>query len=179
MIKTTISALAIAGLAIASPAFAATAVTSDTGTVNITGSVAKKCQFTGTDPELLALGELSGADGKLDTAKVNNQTKNLTAWCNAASKVSVTANPIKAKLIAAPNASFDDRVEYTATALIGAVSANDATDATVLQTAGTDQNVGIFSSTVGITLSNASTINNALLVADDYEGSVTVTLTPQ
>jgi hypothetical protein len=179
MIKTAISALAIAGLAAASPAFAATAPVSDTGTVNITGTVGKKCQFTGTDPETLNLGELAGIDGKLDTAKVDNKTKNLTAWCNAASKVSVTANPIKAQVITAPSTSFDDRIEYKATATIGATSADDTTDAGTLQLAGLDQNVGIFSSTVVVTLSNSSTTNSGLLVADDYAGSVTVTLTPQ
>lgn len=176
MIRNAISALAASALVLAAPALAATP---DTGTVNITGSVGKKCKFTQASA-LIPLGELAGADGKLDATVVNGKTATLVAWCNAPAQVKVTANPIKAGAVAAPaGGQFDDRVEYTATASIGAVAATDATDAGATQAEGTGQNVGIFSSNVGLALSAASTINSGLLVADDYSGSVTVTLTPQ
>jgi len=175
MIRNAISALAVSTLALAAPALAATP---DTGTVNITGSVGKKCKFTQASA-LIPLGELADADGKLNATVVNGQTATLVAWCNAPAQVAVTANPIKASSVTAPTTQFDDRVEYTATATIGAVAATDGTETGATQTAGTAQNVGIFSSNVGVALSGAATTNSGLLVADDYSGSVTVTLTPQ
>lgn len=175
MIRNALTALAVSALALATPAFAATP---DTGTVTITGSVGKKCKFT-AGTATIALGELADADGKLKAGLVESGTATLTAWCNAPATVAVTANPIKAATVTAPSNQFDDRIEYTATATIGAVTANDTTDAGAAQILGAASSVGIFSSDIGIALSAASTINSGLLVADDYAGSVTVTLTPQ
>ena len=182
MMNKTLAALAVSSLALATPAFAAG--TADTGTVNISGVVGKKCHFTGPTPASITLGELADTTtGKLNDTVVEAATATLTAWCNAAASMAVTANPLKAGTYVAPDSNFDDRIEYTATASIstsaGAKTASDTTDAGLVQAAGTGTSVGIFSSSMGITFTNANTANNGLLVADNYTGSVTVTLTPQ
>jgi type 1 fimbria pilin len=43
-----------------------------TGTVDITGSVEERCEFT-IDSGLIALGELSGTGGTLDVSQVNGR----------------------------------------------------------------------------------------------------------
>jgi hypothetical protein len=64
---------------------------------------------------------------------------------------------------------------YTATATTGAVSANDAS---LTAGAGSASTVGLFSGTINVVLSAASSPNNGLMVAGIYTGNVVVTLTP-
>ena len=118
--------LAAAPLALlASPVLAQSA----TGTVAIDGSVAGRCLFT-TDNATISLGELalsgSGATaGKLDASKVNGQNRTLVGWCNStAATMSVTSTALTNQAVAA--SGFDNRVDYTATALANSVSATDS-----------------------------------------------------
>ncbi|MFL6858667.1 MAG: hypothetical protein ACJ8DZ_05435 [Allosphingosinicella sp.] len=144
-----------------------------TGTVTINATVAQKCLFT-TPSATITIPELAGADGKLDPATVNGQTKTLVGWCNGtAATMAVAATPITT---AAPGgASFDNRVDYTATALANAVSANDTS---TIAGAGTPQTVGVFSGDIVVTLSGAASPGGKLLLAGAYTGNVTVTLSP-
>lgn len=159
---------------IASPALAQ----DSEGTVEVTGSVAGRCLFT-TPSDFIDLGELalSGSDtnaGKLDASVVNTApAAELVGWCNhAAATMEVQATPLVNIADAADG--FTNRIDYTATA-----SANEAsaTDSTVDEAGGDAADVGMFTGTITVDLSDAAT-DGGLLVAGDYAGDVTVTLRP-
>lgn len=156
---------------LASPALAQTAVT---GTVDINGSVAGRCMFT-IPNKTISLGELSlASNGKLDASKVNGRSETLEGWCNnTAASMTVTTTQLTTAT-AAPT-GFDNRVDYTATAVTGSVN---ATDSSLTAGAGSASTVGLFSGNIVVTLSSASSPNNGLMVAGAYSGNVVVTLTP-
>lgn len=158
---------------LASPALAQ----SVTGTVDITGSVAGRCLFT-IPNEVIDLGELSlsgtdGNAGKLNTAVVNGRNATLVGWCNSAS-ASMEVEATKLTNTASIANGFTNTIDYLATATANQV---DATDTTTVAGAGTPANVGMFTGSVLVTLSNAAT-DGSLLVAGDYSGEVVVTLKP-
>lgn len=166
--------LAIPAALAASPALAQ----SSTGTVSIDGSVAGRCLFT-VPNQTISLGELAlsgtGATaGKLDVAKVNGKSATLVGWCNnAAATMTVTSTALTNA--ATPAAGFDNRVDYTASALANSIT---ATDSSISAGAGAAQTVGMFTGNVVVTLSAASTPTSGLLVAGAYTGNVVVTLAP-
>lgn len=159
---------------IASPVLAQ----SSTGTVDITGTVAGRCLFT-TPNKTISLGELSlpgssGTAGKLDVSKVNGRNETLVGWCNnSAATMTVTTTQLTNPASAATG--FDNRVDYTGTAVANAVSANDTS---LTAGAGAPSTVGMFSGNIVVTLSAASSPNNGLMVAGTYTGNVIVTLAP-
>ncbi len=156
---------------LASPAMAQSAVD---GTVDINGSVAGRCMFT-VPNKTISLGEISlASNGKLDVAKVNGRNETLTGWCNnTAASMTVTSTELT-NSTSAPT-GFDNRVNYTATAVTGSTSASDSS---VVAGAGTPSSVGLFTGDIVVTLSNASSPTNGLMVAGTYTGNVVVTLTP-
>lgn len=157
---------------LASPAMAQS--TSVTGTVDINGSVAGRCMFT-VPSKTISLGEISlAADGKLDVTKVNGRNETLTGWCNNTTASMTVTSTALTNGTSAP-AGFDNRVDYTATAVTGSTSANDSS---VTAGAGAASNVGLFTGNIVVTLSNASSPTNGLMVAGTYTGNVVVTLTP-
>lgn len=151
---------------------------SATGTVDLTGSVEGRCLFT-VPNETISLGELalSGADGlagRLDAAKVDNQSATLSGWCNhAAATMKVEALPLL-NTAAANDAAFTNRIDFLATADANGATASDTTIDTV---AGSEESVGMFAGDVVVTLASASAAGK-LLVAGDYSGQVLVTLAP-
>jgi hypothetical protein len=159
---------------LASPVAAQTA----TGTVDITGSVAGRCLFT-LDNESIPLGEISltgtgSTAGKLDVSKVNGQNRTLIGWCNnTAASMTVTTTQLTNPAAAAPG--FDNRVDYTATAVANATSASDTS---LTAGAGAPGTVGMFTGNIVVTLSSASSPTNGLMVAGGYSGNVVVTLAP-
>ena len=169
MHKFTILALPL--VVLASPALAQS---SATGTVNIDGSVAGRCMFT-LPNATISLGEISlASNGKLDPSKVNGRTATLTGWCNNTSaSMSVTTTQLTTGT-SAPT-GFDNRVDYTGTAVTGTVS---AADSSLTAGAGTPSTVGLFTGNIVVTLSGASSPSNGLMVAGTYTGNVVVTLTP-
>ena len=70
---------------------------------------------------------------------------------------------------------FDNRVDYTATAVANSASASDSS---LTAGAGTASTVGLFTGNIVVTLSGASSPSNGLMVAGGYTGNVVVTLTP-
>ncbi|MFM5893073.1 MAG: hypothetical protein ACKOQM_01390 [Novosphingobium sp.] len=164
--------LAIPAVLAASPAFAQS--TSVTGTVNIDGSVAGRCTFTLPSVNL-SLGELSlASNGKLDVSRVNGKQATLTGWCNnTAATMAVTTTQLTTGT-AAPT-GFDNRVDYTATAVANSASASDSS---LTAGAGTPSTVGLFTGNIVVTLSAASSPSNGLMVGGGYTGNVVVTLTP-
>lgn len=163
--------LALPAALIAGPALAQSAVT---GTVNIDGSVAGRCSFT-LNNATISLGEISlASNGKLDVSKVNGKTATLTGWCNnTAATMAVTTTQLTTGTAA--TTGFDNRVDYTGTAVANAVSASDSS---LVAGAGTASTVGQFTGNIVVTLSAASSPANGLMVAGAYTGNVLVTLTP-
>lgn len=155
----------------------ALAQTSDvTGTVQVSGSVAPRCQFVAPTTVQLDLGELSlSSDGGLDTTKVNGQSKKLNGWCNGASaRIWVEAQPLTNTASAGTSGSFTNVVNYTATANAGSAA---PTDTSAVGGAGSPVTLGLFSGDIDVVLS-ASTAGSKKLVAGSYAGNVIVTLSP-
>jgi hypothetical protein len=115
-----------------------------------------------------------GTAGKLNAGAINGQTRTLVGWCNGSvSKMAVETQALVNKDFApAAPAGFDKRVDYTATAVANAVSANDSS---LLSGAGEASTVGLFTGNVVVTLSDATSPNSALLIAGGYQGQVLVT----
>ena len=164
--------LAIPAVLVASPAFAQSGTA--TGTVTIDGTVAGRCMFT-LPNATISLGEISlASNGKLDVSKVNGRNATLTGWCNNTSAtMSVTTTQLTTGTAA--TTGFDNRVDYTGTAVTGSVSASDSS---LVAGAGTPSTVGQFSGNIVVTLSGASSPTGGLMVAGTYTGNVVVTLTP-
>ncbi|MDT0508335.1 hypothetical protein [Novosphingobium sp. MMS21-SN21R] len=164
--------IAVAGL----PAIAS--AQSATGTVDVNGSVEGRCLFT-VPNETISLGELAlggtdGTAGRLDTAKVDNQSATLSGWCNhAAATMKVEALAL-VNSAATTSASFTNRVDFTASAAANGATASDTTTDTAV---GAEEDVGMFAGDVVVTLASASA-GGKLLVAGDYAGQVLVTLAP-
>lgn len=163
--------LALPAALLAAPAFAQSGVT---GTVDINGTVAGRCMFT-LPNATISLGEISlVTNGKLDASKVNGKSATLTGWCNnTAATMAVTTTQLTTATAA--TTGFDNRVDYTGTAVANAVS---AADSSLTAGAGTASTVGQFTGDIVVTLSGASSPNSALMVAGTYNGNVLVTLTP-
>lgn len=166
--------LALAALPAILAASPALAQSGATGTVTIDGSVAGRCMFT-LPNATISLGELSlSSNGRLDVSKVNGRSATLNGWCNGtASTMSVTTTQLTNTVTA--TTGFDNRVDYTGTAVANAASASDSS---LTAGAGTAVTVGQFSGDVVVTLSAASSPTNGLMVAGSYTGNVQVTLTP-
>lgn len=158
------------------PLVASAASAQVTGTVAINGTVANRCSLS-INSQTISLGEMSQtADGRLNTAVVNGQNRTLTGFCNGATaRMTVEAQPLLNPAAAA--AGFDNRVDYTATAVANSVSGTDSSLASS-PGAGSSVAVGAFAGNIVVTLSAASSPNNGVLVAGGYNGQVLVTLTP-
>src|SRR3954471_15225035 len=160
---------AAVAFATAAPAFAQV-----TGEVDVEGHVDDRCQFAILDHAIIDLGEISDDDGRLDEGAVDVGTATLQGWCNgSASTIGVEAFPLINAAAASP--SFDNRVDYRATATAGnAAPVDDTTDAG----AGADVSLGLFNGDIVVDISNSASPNNRLMVAGDYVGRIVVTLTP-
>jgi hypothetical protein len=169
--------LALAALAL--PLLAGTAHAQNaTGTVTIDGSVAGRCTLS-VNSASISVGEMSlPADGKLNAAVINGQSRNLTGFCNgAAANMTVQAQPLlNITAPGAPATGFDNRVDYTATATAGNVNGTDSSVGALSD--GTPVTIGQFSGNIAVTLSAASSPNSGILVGGTYQGQVLVTLKP-
>lgn len=175
----------IALLTVAVSAMAAMAA-GVTGSVGVDGTVANRCVFTSTNV-VLNIGEMintsgpSGSIGLLDPSKVNSQTAVLSGLCNGTSAtMSVRAFPmLNTSFASAAPSGFSKRVDFTATAQVltgsGIVSVSNDT---VSPAASLPQSLGVFANDINVSFSNVAAVNNALLIAGSYEGSVVVTLSP-
>jgi hypothetical protein len=152
---------------------------SASGSVNVTGSVASNCAFTGQSTVNLALGELAGQDGTLNASVANSPPyATLAGWCNSAgSTMSVSAT--KMNLQNAPQntpAGFITQLNYKASATVGSTTATYDTAVSGSQ-AGASKTVNAFSSNniqVGVAFDTA----NGLLLSGTYGSTISVTLTP-
>ena len=169
--------IVIAALALPLMAGAAHAQTV-TGTVSIDGTVASRCSLS-INSATISVGEMSlAADGKLNGAVINGQSRNLTGFCNgAAANMTVQAQPLlNITAPGAPAAGFDNRVDYTATATAGAANGTDSSVGALSD--GAHVTIGQFTGNIAVTLSAASSPTSGILVAGTYQGQVLVTLKP-
>ena len=163
--------------ALALPFAASSASAQVTGTVNVDGTVANRCSLS-INSATISVGEMSlPATGKLNTAVVDGQNRNLTGFCNgAAATMAVEAQPLlNISSPGAPPAGFDNRVNYTATAAAGAAN---GTDSSIVAGAGSPVALGQFNGDILVTLSASSSPTAGILVAGTYQGQVLVTLNP-
>jgi hypothetical protein len=181
-------ALPLAVLAV--PAFAveaSPASDNDSATVTVTGNVANLCILGDPSVPNVDVGQMvntSGANvGKIAT--IGNQVVNLpNSFCNfAGTQVGVTTSALLGPA-GTPPASFSRAVNYTATAsgwaaANAAATSGAAFDGSTPSASGTGgtQN-GPKLNTIVVTLSSFTVPENRLLVAGQYDGTVTVTLGP-
>jgi hypothetical protein len=157
----------------------ASAGSAASGNVDIYGHVDAKCDIT-NDPVTLDLGEISQSNGQLDTGAVNNKTASLTAWCNGAgSKMAVSTTRITLQGAHTTPTGFADAIDYTATATVGAASASDSTTANP-NPAPPGVTVGAFTGSIQVKLTGAGAVGGSslLMLAGNYHGTTTVTLSP-
>jgi hypothetical protein len=146
-----------------------------TGCVTINAHVAADCAMT-VGSDAIHLGEISNASSNLDTAVVNAGTASLAGFCNGTtSTMTVEASALTGPATTA--SGFTNIVNYTAKAALHGAPAVFATDDSSVTGAGSPATVGVFTDTIDVTLSNASS-PTGMLVAGAYTGSVIVTLTP-
>jgi hypothetical protein len=130
--------------------------------------------------DVLDLGDLTGATGQLVNDFAQNATKTLASsyYCNAPSKVTIEAEPLKSTVVATvgDTQSFTNRVDYTALVNWGGEA---------LEVASTEPPGGkefdIGQATIGemkLTLSDPRVDGprNLRPVAGSYEGKVTLTI---
>ncbi len=176
--------MAIAAL----PAGAWAQSNSDEGDVSINGTVAPLCILGDPAPALVDLGQMAETSG-LRVGRVRtiaNQTVTLpNSFCNfAGSVVTIEASAMLTDDPTAPQSGFARAVNYTATAN-GWASLPSTTTTSALGDGSNPDSSG-FGSTqplpniadIEVELSGFSVPGDALMVADNYSGLVTVTLGP-
>lgn len=164
---------AIAAAAISTPAFAA-----DT-TIDISGTASARCGVDAATP--ITLGELANGDGSLNAAAVNvSQTAVVgNAFCTGTSNtVEIDADPLLRVGGTPPGTpgTFGTQINYSVALSAGALSLSNATANAATSVSG----VPAFTFATGdVAISGATLTGGATkILAGDYEGSVTVTLTP-
>lgn len=184
----------IALIAMTAAATIATPAMADvTGTINITGSVEKKCfVLNGTDVSstfgtTVAMGELAKSDGTLKDssvlagtfASVGGSALNARVVCTSATPdVSVKAEPLVNS--AGAVSGYDASVDYTADVKFYLVGSNstvsDASANTAATTATLSSRLAGTGTNVEVRTSNWTA--DGVLVAGDYTGKITVVIAP-
>ncbi|HEY1836181.1 MAG TPA: hypothetical protein VGG36_00870 [Rhizomicrobium sp.] len=175
------AAVLIPGLAFASPVAPATA------TVTLTGSIGNACHMGDLSSSQISVGTLTNSsDGTLAAISGSPNTTITGSWCNVGSKITISALPMVAQgYSGSPPSGFTKAVNYTATESgWGAPTPSDTSQGT---TSGADSGSHSGSADVGtaeantitVTLSNfTAPVSGSRLVADNnYQGTITVTLT--
>lgn len=166
--------LMLSGCAALALVSAAPALAQAEGEVDVEGYVDDRCQFAVLDHAIIDLGEISDDAGRLDEGAVDAGQATLQGWCNgSAATIWVEAFPLINASAASP--SFDNRVDYRATATAGsAAPIDDTTDAG----AGGDVPLGLFNGDIVVDISNSASPTNGMMIAGDYVGRIVVTLAP-
>jgi hypothetical protein len=175
-------AAATLGLLSAGAALAQPAPTDVTGDVGIGGVVTPRCGFNSTDVTI-NIGEMSFTSGpsasiaKFNPTTLNSRSTTLNGFCTGANAtMTVQAHPmLNTSFVGAPPSGFDDRVDFTATATEGVVSASASSTS---GSPGAPSTVGVFANDIVVSFSNSATPGGGRLIAGPYTGSVDVVLTP-
>lgn len=148
------------------------------GTVSLSATATARCGFTdGGQDTNLPLGELTQADGRLDTSKVNGKTASLGGWCSGAgSTISINAGRISRVLLPSSLPSdFSAQIDYQA-----AVTINGQTAQSQSNVGGSSPVVvGPFAGNITVAMNNAQTVGGAnrfLVAGGTYFGQVQITI---
>lgn len=170
-------ALALGLAATASGAAAQASFATDSDALTVRTTVAPFCgNLAAADP--IELGALTGAEGfVVDQFAGAPKYESPGYYCNAPSKVTLTATPLKRTpaIAISDTSSFVDRIDYKASLAWGAGIAGSIetlAGAPVVITA-TQPHTGLLQ----LTLSDPQIDDTARPIAGDYAGSVTVTVT--
>lgn len=192
MMKTLLtSTVTLAALAVAGSAFAQSAE----GQVDISGSVAGKCAAIGSFADSEDLDELAGANGQLDTALSGTTalspafTKTFTVACTGANiGLSIEAAALDNTDVTTAPAGYSQTVNFTGRLDVDYVTnptgdgTEDVSDDSSVSGATTDSlgSANFIANATGNVRVSAHSFNSGtdLLVAGDYEGSITVVLSP-
>jgi hypothetical protein len=176
-VKTTLlRAIVLGAGVIAVPAMAAT---SDTETMVINTSVPAFCSEMTVSSVPMNLGSLTGPTGQIvtDFSGATEAERELATsfYCNAPSKVTITAEPLlnAGVPVIGDSASFTNRVDYVATLTWNGVQGNDSSSEVEGQEIAVGEaNIGPMS----VKLSQPSVVNNLRPVAGDYTGQIRLTV---
>jgi len=157
--------------AVALSAFATPALADPQASWNVTGTVAAQCgAIAGNDADL-AFGSLNinASDGTL-AANGSKSTTSQDVYCNGGSStISVAATPMTNQTnTSAEDSNFTGTINYT----------TDVNFAGSHFGVGATQSLGAKAGTLVVTTSNLTANNSKRPYAGDYQGTVTVTLTP-
>jgi hypothetical protein len=169
-------------------ALPANANVNNTGTINVTGSVAPKCTATAPLNGDIALGELAEANGTVNrtfsNAATGALTKKFTVTCTSPSaNLSVNALPLRNNAVTTVTSGYTNTVHYTATltatkAVGGSVSAIDTSNIAGATTQDLSGRLANAADNVTVIVSNGNTTNADLLEAGNYTGSIAITVAP-
>lgn len=157
--------------------------------INLTGEVTKQCMLGAPATATLALGDLTGSDGKLNAGLLNNaallSTDISNAWCNAPAVLTVSATTMNQGTAAPaydPPAGFSRHITYTAAigGWVSPISYRPMSNSVALPTSSSQAHA----ETLTITIGNLQTLNaggtaeaaGQVVEAGNYSGTITLTL---
>lgn len=157
--------------------YAVPATAQDSDTFTVKSQVAPFCSELSISSTPMDLGSLTGATGQIVSDFSGTDERELAAsfYCNAPSKVTITAEPLLHDTVTfvADSGSFTNRVDYKATLVWDDVTGN------VVSTAASGQEILAGEANIGsmrLTLSDPTVANNLRPVAGGYSGQVRLTI---
>lgn len=157
--------------------YAVPAMAQDTDSFVVQSQVVPFCSELSVSSTPMDLGALTGATGQIVSDFIGTDERELAAsfYCNAPSKVTITADPLLHDTVTAvaDSASFTNRVDYKATLVWDNVTGN------VVSTAASGQEILSPEANIGamtLTLSDPTVANNLRPVAGGYSGQVRLTI---
>jgi type 1 fimbria pilin len=179
MKKILFAAAALSAL-VAAPAMA------DTTTVTISGNIAPSCSGA-SEEATIALGDITGEDVGTLVANAAGPFEGVEVLCNGMNtKIKVTATPISNTTVeelpeGAAGAGFSRVINYTAAVSLesgysSGLATGSASDSSASEGSDEEETLGLTKATFNLDLSEADA--GGVLVAGDYEGSVSIEVTP-
>lgn len=157
--------------------YAVPAMAQDSDAFVVQSQVAPFCSELSISSDAMELGSLTGATGQIVSDFSGTDERELAAsfYCNAPSKVTITAAPLLHDTVTfvADSGSFTNRVDYKATLVWDDVTGN------VVSTAASGQEIIAAEANIGpmkLTLSDPTVANNLRPVAGGYNGQVRLTI---
>ncbi len=164
-----------------------------TGTINITGSVAKKCfvlngsAVSSTFGTTVALGELAKSDGTLRAstdlssafATAGGSALDAQVVCTSATpSVSVTAEPLANTVTA--DTGYDNSIDYRADVTLTTVAGDVTVNAPSSNIAATTTNLTsrLTGTGTNVKVRTSNWTADGVLVAGSYTGKITVVIAP-
>jgi hypothetical protein len=188
MTSKTVLMISTAGALTALAALPASALAQANGTVNVTGTVAETCSAIGSVTGTIALGELTGPDGKLNPSFAAPDVGNVAfqmICSTGAPKVTVSATRLSNQTTPVAPATFARQIDYTVNVAVtqaaGTPPAITYTTAVTPPPATAVSLTGPLANQTGNVVVHIGTLavaNNNNLLAGAYQGVITLSITP-